>query len=115
MKTTESSVPAMNRRTFVKTSALGAAALSAGRVLGANERINVGLIGFGLIGRFHMAALKEQPDVQVTAVCDVHSGRVEQGAAMAGAVLRSMATSGSCSKTRTSTRSMWQPLTTGTP
>ena len=74
----------MSRRDFVKTSAIGLTALSASRVLGANERINVGLIGFGLIGRFHMAALKEQPDVQVTAVCDVHRGRVDQGAAMAG-------------------------------
>jgi predicted dehydrogenase len=74
----------MTRRDFVKTSAIGLTALSASRVLGANERINAGLIGFGLIGRFHMAALKEQPDVQVTAVCDVHRGRVDQGAAMAG-------------------------------
>ena len=53
-------------------------------MLGANERINVGLIGFGLIGRFHLAALKEQPDVRVAAVCDVHRGRVAAGAAMAG-------------------------------
>ena len=74
----------MSRRDFVKTSAIGLTALSASRVMGANERINVGLIGFGLVGRFHMAALKEQPDVQVTAVCDVHRGRVDQGAAMAG-------------------------------
>jgi predicted dehydrogenase len=74
----------MNRRTFLKTSATVVSALSAGTVLGANERINVGLIGFGLIGRFHLAAVKEQPDARVTAVCDVHRGRVEQAAAMAG-------------------------------
>jgi len=74
----------INRRDFVKTTAVGLTALSASRVLGANERINVGLIGFGLIGRFHMSALTSQPDVQVTAVCDVHKGRVEQAAEMAG-------------------------------
>lgn len=74
----------VTRRTFVKTAAVGLTALSASRVLGANERVNVGLIGFGLIGRFHLAALKEQPDVQVTAVCDVHGGRAEAAAAMAG-------------------------------
>jgi D-arabinose 1-dehydrogenase-like Zn-dependent alcohol dehydrogenase len=74
----------ITRRDFMKTTAIGITALSASRVWGANERINVGLIGFGLIGRFHLAALKEQPDVQVTAVCDVHQGRVAQAAAMAG-------------------------------
>jgi len=74
----------ITRRDFMKTTAVGLTALSASRVWGANERINVGLIGFGLIGRFHLAALKEQPDVQVTAVCDVHQGRVAQAAAMAG-------------------------------
>lgn len=74
----------MTRRQFVRMGAMGATALSASRVWGANERINVGLIGFGLIGRFHLAALKEQPDVAVTAVCDVHRGRVAEAAAMAG-------------------------------
>ena len=74
----------INRRDFIRTSAVGLTALSAGRVFGANDRVNVGLIGFGLIGRFHLAALKAQPDVQVTAVCDVHKGRVEQAAEMAG-------------------------------
>jgi predicted dehydrogenase len=53
-------------------------------VLGANERVRVGLIGFGLIGRFHLGALMRQPDAQVIAVCDVHRGRLEAAAAMAG-------------------------------
>src|SRR6516165_9333851 len=74
----------MSRRQFVATTTLGLTALSASRVLGANERINVGLIGFGLIGRFHLAALKAQPDVLVTAVSDTHQGRLDQGAEMAG-------------------------------
>jgi predicted dehydrogenase len=81
---TKPDLTAMSRRDFVKTSALGLTALSAGRVTGANERINVGLIGFGLVGRFHLAALKEQPDVQIGAVCDAHRGRVDAAAAMAG-------------------------------
>ena len=33
-----------------------------GRVLGANDRIGVGLIGFGLIGRFHLTLDKGAPD-----------------------------------------------------
>src|SRR6266576_790584 len=74
----------INRRDFIRTSAVGLTALSAGRVFGANDRIHVGLIGFGLIGRFHLAALKDQPDVQLTSVCDVHKRPVEQATEMAG-------------------------------
>ena len=74
----------VSRRVFVQSTVAGLTALSAGRVLGANERINVGLIGFGLIGRFHLAAINAQPDAHVVAVCDVHNGRVEQAAEMAG-------------------------------
>ena len=79
----------MNRRTFLQKSVLAGTATaftakSYAQIAGANERVRVGLIGFGLIGRFHMAAIQEQPDAVVTAVCDVHRGRVEQGVAMAG-------------------------------
>jgi predicted dehydrogenase len=84
MKTSSASPSKLNRRQFVKASALGVAALSASRVMGANERVRVGLIGFGLIGRFHLSAIKEQADAQVTAVCDAHRGRVDEAAAMAG-------------------------------
>ncbi len=74
----------IHRRGFLRSTTVALTALSAGQVPGANERIGVGLIGFGLIGRFHLAALKQQPDVQVTAVCDAHRGRVEAAAGMAG-------------------------------
>lgn len=74
----------LNRRRFLQASAAGLTTLSASRVLGANDRIGVGLIGFGLIGRFHLAAIKQQPDAQIAAVCDVHRGRVEEAVAMAG-------------------------------
>jgi predicted homoserine dehydrogenase-like protein len=84
MKTAAAHTVPVTRRGFVQSGVLGLTALSAGRVFGANERINVGLIGFGLIGRFHLAALKEQPDVRIAAVCDAHRGRVEAAAAMAG-------------------------------
>ena len=83
-------------------------------MLGANQRIGVGLIGFGLIGRFHLAALKEQPDVQVTAVCDVHRGRVAAAAEMAGGNAASTAISANCSTTSTSTPSMSPRPTIGT-
>jgi len=84
MKPAPTHTVSLTRRGFVKSGALGLTALSASRVLGANERINVGLIGFGLIGRFHLASLQEQADARIAAVCDVHRGRVEAAAAMAG-------------------------------
>ncbi len=74
----------ISRRAFVRTTVAVSGALSARSVLGANDRVRVGLIGFGLIGRFHLAALLQQPDAQVTAVCDVHKGRVEAAAKLAG-------------------------------
>jgi hypothetical protein len=51
----------LTRRTFVE-SAVGAAALTAAaydRVRGANERIGVGFIGYGLIGKRHVLDFKE--------------------------------------------------------
>src|SRR4051794_29584422 len=79
----------MNRRTFLEKSAFAgtATALSArsyAQVAGANDRVRVGLIGFGLIGRIHLAAIKEQSDALITAVSDVHRGRLEAAAEMAG-------------------------------
>jgi predicted dehydrogenase len=71
-----------SRRHFIKTSAALAmtTALSNSRVFGANERINVGIIGYGLIGRIHTRSFKEQSDVQITALADVYKPRREAGA-----------------------------------
>jgi len=80
----------LNRRGFLRTTgaALGTAstltALSASRVLGANERINVAVIGFGLIGRIHTNSFMDQPDVEIRAVADAYGPRVDEGAALAG-------------------------------
>src|ERR1019366_7624533 len=61
---------------------LGAAALTAAsynRVLGANDRIGIGQVGFGLIGKQHIADFKTQKDVDIVALCDAYAPRVEQG------------------------------------
>jgi len=61
---------------------LGAAALTAAqykRVLGANDRIGVGFIGFGLIGKQHIADFKKFNDVDIVGLCDVYKPRVEAG------------------------------------
>jgi len=61
---------------------LGAAALTAAqykRVLGANDRIGVGFIGFGLIGKQHVTDFKKFDDVDIVGLCDVYKPRVDEG------------------------------------
>ena len=55
-------------------------AASYNRVLGANDRIGIGFIGFGLIGKQHIANFKKSfPDVDRVAMCDVYKPRLEEG------------------------------------
>jgi predicted dehydrogenase len=61
-----------NRRAFL--GALTAASYS--RVMGANDRVQVGFIGCGLIGLRHIADFKKLTDVDMTAVCDVYEPRI---------------------------------------
>src|SRR5256885_6293354 len=76
----------LSRRGFVQGAA-GAAALTAlsyRRVLGANERVGVGFIGFGLIGKRHVLDFQAQPDVNPVAVAETHRGRLEEATALIG-------------------------------
>jgi predicted dehydrogenase len=58
---------------------LGAAALSAtSRVLGANDRINVGIIGVGGMGFGHVKMLKPRTDIQITAISDIYTKRKQR-------------------------------------
>jgi predicted dehydrogenase len=73
------------RRTFLSaagTSALSAAAYA--RVPRANERVGVGLIGYGLIGKTHVGTFRKVDDVDITAVSDCHRGRLAEGVNAAG-------------------------------
>lgn len=75
-----------HRRTVLKAVA-GAGLLSASsfeRILGANDRVRVGLIGHGLIGKRHLLDFKAQPDVEIAAVCEVSDERLEEAAVAAG-------------------------------
>lgn len=79
----------MNRRSFLSASVAvsGASVLSAaayGRVLGANERIGIGFVGYGLIGKRHVLDFKEQPDVNPVAVAEVHRGRLKEAQELIG-------------------------------
>src|SRR5690348_17386592 len=74
-----STVP-VTRRAFVQGAA-GAVALTAAsyqRVPGANERVGVGFIGFGLIGKRHVLDFKEQKDAALVAVAETHRGRLAE-------------------------------------
>ena len=72
------SVP--SRRTFLTV----ASAASYMRVMGANDRVQVGFIGCGLIGLRHIADFKQLPDAELTAVCDVYRPRIEYAQAQCG-------------------------------
>lgn len=66
-----------DRRAMIKgAGAIGAMAVSArsyGRILGANDRIRVGIVGVNGRGQAHMSAFAKQPNVQVTHFADVDS------------------------------------------
>ena len=79
-----------SRRDFVKTLAAGTAgvalstpAASYARIIGANERIGVGMIGMGRMARGHLGALLDQPDAQVRILCDVYEPNLRWAAARA--------------------------------
>src|SRR5438128_827123 len=57
---------------------LGAAALSATRVLGANDRINVGIIGVGGMGFGHVRMLKPRTDIRITSISDIYTKRKQR-------------------------------------
>src|SRR5262245_12316265 len=77
---------AMSRRTFVNTTAAaaGLSAFSAGRLLGASERVGIGIIGFGLVCRIHTRSCMAQGDTDIVAIADTYQPRVEEGIALSG-------------------------------
>ena len=64
----------MNRRELIRTGAIGAGSLLwSARPMwaGANNRIRIAVIGIHGMGRSHIQAYAELPDVEVAALCDV--------------------------------------------
>jgi predicted dehydrogenase len=71
----------MNRRDFLRTSATAAAAINArsyARVLGANDRVGLGVIGLGRRGIIVAGALLADERVRLAAVSDVYDAQTEQ-------------------------------------
>ena len=65
-------------------SALATTALSYRRVLGANDRIRLGVIGTGNRAQSIMKRLKELPGNEMVAVCDVYQPRIKEALAISG-------------------------------
>ena len=66
----------ISRRDVLKSAALSALAYS--RVMGANERVGLGLIGAGGRGRDVLSQFLRNSDVELRAVCDVYGTRVDE-------------------------------------
>src|SRR5262249_20604316 len=78
--TTRRAAFSSSRRAFVTA----ATAASYRRILGANDRVQVGFIGYGLIGAQHVFDFKNQTDVDMAAISEVYQPRMEQAAAAMG-------------------------------
>jgi predicted dehydrogenase len=80
----------INRRQFLNKTLRGAAGISLGaatfslarprHVLGANERVNIALIGCGGRGRYLARGMVEL-GTEITCLCDLHQGRLDRTAA----------------------------------
>lgn len=57
---------------------LAISAFSYSRILGANDRVGLGLIGAGGRGQYVMSLFQKNADVEVRAVCDVYGTRVDE-------------------------------------
>lgn len=74
----------MTRREFIQNTGItaGAAAVSTGTglgrsIIGANDRIGVGFIGFGIRGPFLLQAVEKSEGSEVRACCDLYDGRLQ--------------------------------------
>jgi predicted dehydrogenase len=82
--------PSTSRRTLLRAGAAAAALSAAGyrRVLGANDRVGLGFIGFGLIGKRHVLDFQKEPDADLVAVAEVHRGRLDEARSVLGGSAR---------------------------
>lgn len=81
----EAKPAALTRRGFLQAgTATVLTVASWNRVLGANERIGIGIIGFGLVGRIHTRNFHAQPDARVVGVAETYGPRLEAAAALVG-------------------------------
>jgi len=79
------------RRDFIKRSALGTAAMLVyppSRVLGANDRVRVGMIGVGGRGQELLKQVVGTPNAQLVAIADIYTRSRDEAKRMAPAFRR---------------------------
>ena len=72
-------IESLTMHRITRRTLLAASAYSYNRIMGANDRIQVGFIGYGLIGAQHVFDFKNQRDVDMAAMSDTFQPRMEQG------------------------------------
>jgi predicted dehydrogenase len=89
---TDLSAADVNRRSFLCASAaLALPASSYARVPGANERVGIGFIGFGLIGKRHVLTFKDLKSAHPVAVAEAHRGRLDEAKTLIGGPVKGYA------------------------
>lgn len=75
----------IDRRDFIKTAgaATAATALSYSRILGANDRVRLGLVGCGSRGVGNTNTFLKLNVVDVGALCDVYAAQIDQARTIA--------------------------------
>ena len=81
---------AISRRTFFQGAAIAA---SATQVMGANDRIRVGIVGIGGRGTAHLNYYLKIPGAQVAGLCDVNQSRASAQAIVAKRIHRRLVSS----------------------
>ncbi len=80
----------LSRRNFLEATTLGAAGLMLGSsrvpafALGANDRVNVGVIGAGSQGSSLIRSLATVPNSKITGMCDIFEPNLNKGVNLAG-------------------------------
>src|SRR5687768_7515938 len=75
----------LTRRTFLKSATVAPLAISrAAGAVAANDRLTLGFIGVGTMGRGHLNGFLGRKEVEVVAVCDVVKERLDNAVAVTG-------------------------------
>jgi predicted dehydrogenase len=77
----------LSRRELLAGAAVSASASAYAKILGANERLRIGIIGCGGMATSHMRNLvrmREGDNFEITAVCDLYTKRAQQAADLTG-------------------------------
>ncbi len=76
----------LERRSFLSSLGTGAAltaSLLTKRLAGANDRVRVGFIGLGRMGRSNLGVCLKMPELEAAALCDVYGPNLEQASRLA--------------------------------